>query len=135
MPPPLISFIIGRLLPVVNLTLMTSNSTFFLTWEPPFTLDIANIPDITGYCVEVLNLFIHTEVIYSECDINVTEFSYFLPPDAGCNIYVFRVAAVNIVGMGEAATTPPYYRPLDTGIIIIMQCMDVVINLFYFYSS
>ena len=103
---------------------MTSNSTFFLTWEPPFTLDIPGVdPDITGYCVEVLNLFPHTEVIYSECGFNVTEFSYPIPPDAGCNIYVFSVTPVNIVGMGEAATTPPYYRPLDTGIIIIMQWM------------
>ena len=28
---------------------------------------------------------------------------------------------MNIVGMGEAATTPPYYRPLDKGIIIIIR--------------
>ena len=60
-------------------------------------------------------------MIYSECGITATEFSYPIPLDAGCNIYVFRVVAVNIMGKGEAATTSPYYRPLDKGIIIIIR--------------
>ena len=90
-----------------------SNTTLSLTWEPPFTLDITDIEhDITGYCVDVIA---HSEVLHSECGINVTEFSYPIPPDAGCTIYLFRVTPLNIVGLGEATTLP--YRSLNTGIL------------------
>ena len=111
--------LLGRLLSVIDLTMTTSNNTVLLTWEPPFTLDIDNIDQDITYCVEVLDLSPHTEVIYSECGINVTEFSYPIPPDAGCRIDVFSVIPVNIVGLGEAATTSLYYP--DKGIIIIIR--------------
>ena len=71
-----------------------------LTWEPPFTLDITEIdPDITGYCVDVTSSMIS----HLEC-VNKTEFSYPVPPDAGCNTYSFTITPINIVGHGESST-------------------------------
>ena len=94
---------IGSLSAVDSLNLTASNATPSLTWEPPFTLDITNVdPDITGYCVDVINST-SSETVHSECRITDTEFCYPIPPDASCHIYFFAITAVNEVGMGEIA--------------------------------
>ena len=79
----------------------TANLTIIsLTWEPPFTLDITGEdPDITGYCVDVTT----SMTLNSEC-VNETEFSYPVPPDAGCHVYSFTITPINIVGHGESNT-------------------------------
>ena len=96
---------IGRL-PAVSLINSTENFTIFLTWEPPFTLDITNVdPDITGYCVDVINST-SSEMLYSECGITETEFSYLIPNNSHCYIttFSFSITPLNTVGRGEMAT-------------------------------
>ena len=69
----------------------TANLTIIsLTWEPPFTLDITSVdPDITDYGVDITSSMIS----HLEC-VNETEFSYPVPPDAGCHEYSFTITPI-----------------------------------------
>ena len=72
------------------------SSALYLTWTPPFTLDIPGVdPDITGYCVDVIDST-SSSLLYSQCGINRTEFRYFTP----LAMAVFRVTPVNYAGNG-----------------------------------
>lgn len=104
----------GLLSATDSLTLTVQASTISLTWIPPFTLDITFVtPDIEGYCVsvDVITTKSASTLIYSEC-VNVTEFSYPLPPDTGCHTYSFNVTPVNIAGNGTSATVS--YSPTES---------------------
>ena len=95
---------IGLLSTVNDLTITVSNSTLFLTWEPPFTLDITSEdPDITGYCVDVVDSTSSTTLL-SQCGINETEYSYPLPQDAVCHSYVLSITPVNVIGRGISSS-------------------------------
>ena len=95
---------LGRLSAVGSPNITASNSTLSLTWEPPFTLDITNVdPDITGYCVEVVN-FTSSLTLLSQCGITETAFTYPIPPDVNCHKYEFTIRPLNIAGMGDTAT-------------------------------
>ena len=79
------------------------NSTIFLTWTSPFTLDITNVnPDVT-YCVGVVNST-SSLTLHSQCGITETVFNYTLPHDSVCHMYMFTVTPVNVVGNGELET-------------------------------
>ena len=100
----------GRLTPVVNLTVNPANSTFYLTWDPPFTKDIRNVhPDITGYCVfaEVRD-YTSSSTFFTICGINETEIAIPMPErlNAGCDRYIFSVTGVNVVGNGTLSRIP-----------------------------
>ena len=80
------------------------DSSFYLTWPEPPTLDITGEdPDIVGYCVDVIDST--SSVIYSECGITETEFYYPMPSDAPCTEYIFSVHGINAAGTGEPSTT------------------------------
>ena len=86
------------------------NSTFILTWDPPFSLDIIGInPDIEGYCVfaEVRDSSSRS-TFFTLCGINKTEVTIPMPerPNAGCDRYIFTITAVNIVGNGTLSRIP-----------------------------
>ncbi len=90
------------LLPVVGSLTATSiplDSIISLTWTPPFSLDIPGVdPDITGYCVGVVNST-SSLVIDSQCGITDTQYNYTVSPnDTVCDTYTFTVTPVNIVG-------------------------------------
>lgn len=98
--------IIGTLPAVEALTIFWSsrNSTIFLDWDTPFTLDIRDVdPDISGYCVSVVNST-SSAVLHSECGINRTEYTYPTPPDSGCHDHVITVTPMNVVGRGKQNT-------------------------------
>ena len=99
-------FFFSGLLDAVRSLSSTANSTLIsLTWEPPFTLDITGVdPDITGYCVDVVNST-SSATLYSECEITETGICYLFPPHRGCTVYRFTIAPVNVVGRGESSTT------------------------------
>ncbi len=96
------------LLPVVGSLTATPiplDSIISLTWIPPFSLDIPSAdPDITGYCVGVVNstsLF----TIDSQCGITDAQYNYTVSPrSTPCDNYTFTVTPVNIVGNGKSAS-------------------------------
>ena len=95
---------VGLLSAVGSLSITASDSTLSLTWEPPFTLGITGVdPDITGYCVDVINST-SSVTLHSECGINTTKFTYPKPSDTDCVVYSFSVTPHNIVGAGEITT-------------------------------
>lgn len=101
-----VNVLIGLLSAVGSLMLTTQVSTIFINWTAPFSFDIAgdpNLPDIT-YCVDVINCTSNL-TLYSECGINMTEFSYSEPLYIGCNSYSFTVTPVNMVGNGTTKPT------------------------------
>ena len=94
-------FCIGLLSSVGSLNITASNTTLTLTWEPPFTLDITGVdPDITGYCVDVINAT-SSVTLHSECGINTTMFTYPIPKNTNCTVE-FIVTPHNIVGQGQS---------------------------------
>ena len=97
--------ILGRLSAVGSLAITTlSDSTLSLTWEPPFTLDITGVdPDITGYCVDVINST-STVRLHTQCGITESSFTFPIPEDADSHMYNFTVIPVNIVGNGTENT-------------------------------
>ncbi len=84
-----------------------------ISWIPPYTLDIDGIsPDIEGYCVQVINST-SLQILYSQCGITATDFSYPVPVDALCHIYMLTVTPVNVVGNGTPRTVS--YFETETG--------------------
>ena len=89
-----------------------SQTNLTINWTAPFTLDINDVnPDISGYCVDVVNLT-SSATLFSGCGITDTEFDYPEPPDSDCHAYSFTVSAMNVVGRGEANTV--VYRGRET---------------------
>ncbi len=108
-----IVFHIVGFLPVVGSLTATPiplDSIISLTWTRPFSLDIPGVdPDITGYCVSVVNST-SSLVIHSQCGITDTQYNYTVcTNDIVCDTYTFTVTPVNIVGNGTSASVilPP----------------------------
>ncbi len=60
-------------------------------------------PDITGYCVGVVNST-SSLVIRFQCGITDTQYNYTVSPTSTpCDTYTFTVTPVNIVGHGTSA--------------------------------
>ena len=87
---------------------MEQPSRLSLTWDPPFSLDIANVdPDIEGYCVNVSVANSSQEIrLVTECGITATNFTFQVPENrnSGCDVYYLSVAGVNLVGEGAMKT-------------------------------
>ncbi len=103
-----IMFHIVGLLPAVGSLTATPiplDSIISLTWTPPFSLDIPGVdPDITGYCVGVVNST-SSLVIHSQCGITYTQYNNTMSPrSTSCDIYTFTITPVNIVGNGTSAS-------------------------------
>ncbi len=99
---------IAGLLPAVGSLTATPiplDSIISLTWTPPFSLDISNVdPDITGYCVGVVNST-SSLMIHSQCGITDTQYNYTVSPnDIVCDTYTFTVSPVNVVGNGTSSS-------------------------------
>lgn len=99
----LVYIVSGTLAAVGDLNISFQNSTVFLTWTAPFTLDISStMIDITynvSMVSSVSSLALHNTVI-------VTEFSYPLPSGSGCDNTVFTVTPVNEAGEGVPKSIP-----------------------------
>ena len=100
----MLDLVLGFLEAVGFLTIYANGSSVYITWTPPFTLNITGIdPDITGYCITVTSR-ITSLTLHSQCGINVTEYYYTFSPDSACNTFNFSIVPVNIVGNGTSAT-------------------------------
>ena len=114
-----ILIIIGLLSAVGSLTLSVQSS-WTLTWSPPFTLDINGVdPDIAGYCVDIVNST-SSSLLCSECEVNVTEFTYPIPPRSWCYNYTFTITPVNVVGNGTSSSLN-YSTSLGCKMIDVMR--------------
>ncbi len=111
---------IGLLPAVDSLTAISIplDSIISLTWTPPFSLDLPGVdPDITGYCVNVVNST-SSLVIDSQCGITNTQYNYTVSPNGiVCDTYTFAVTPVNIVGNGTSAN-------VTRGILQSGKCFD-----------
>ncbi len=98
-------YYIGVLPAVSLLTATPRDSIISLTWYSPFSWDIFYVhPDITGYCVGVVNST-SSLVIHSQCGITDTQYNYPVSPrSTPCDTYTFTVTPVNIVGNGTSAS-------------------------------
>ncbi len=118
------------LLPVVGSLTATPillDSIISLTWTPPFSLDIPDVdPDITGYCVGVVNST-SSFMIDSQCGTTDTQYNYTVSPrSAPCDTYTFTVTPVNIVGNGTSANVTQGILP--SGELIIVSLFLFVNN-------
>lgn len=77
-----LSFTVTR--PMVHL--MAVDNVVFLNWTEPLESSLT-------YCVAVENITSSSK-ISRVCEINGTQFNYFIPPDIDCNIYKFIVTPV-----------------------------------------
>ena len=106
---------LGTLTAIRSPTLTEQNSTIFLTWGAPSTLDILNVdPDIEGYYVKTKKSS-STSSLLQTLDtefVNETRYSYPTPHDGACCTYMFAITPVNVVGNGTQTTV--YYRRTDT---------------------
>ena len=80
-----------------------NSSAIYLSWDPPFTLDITNVdPDIPGYTVSITN---NNTNVTSERNVTEPEFLFQEEGYDPCHVYLFRVSAWNPVGVGEPSDT------------------------------
>lgn len=111
---------IGQLAAVTDVRITVIDSFTHLTWGAPFSLNITkinpDIPDIT-YRVDVVNST-NSVTLFSQDGINVTEFSYPIPPRSWCHLYLFTVTPVNTVGDGI-----PFTHGLVNDTLTSMPCV------------
>ncbi len=94
----------------------------FLTWTPPFSLDISSVDPGIKYCVGVVNST-SSLVIDSQCGITDTQYNYTVSPnDIVCDTYTFTVTPVNIVGNGTSANVTRGILPSGEYVVIISVC-------------
>ena len=96
----------GLLDAVSNLTVVFEDSSFNISWDPPFSYIVLNInqPLIT-YCINITNSSTG-EVVVSECGISVTHYSFQHDYDPCVRMeYTVTVIPVNRVGNGMSAQT------------------------------
>ena len=95
-----ILFSIGLLSAPTNTQVSRPNSSaVHLYWDPPFTLDITDVdPDIPGYTVFITN---NNTNVTKERNVTKPEFLFQEEGYDPCHVYLFRVSAWNLVGVGE----------------------------------
>ena len=80
-----------------------TSTTICLTWDHPYTLDITGIdPDISGYVIYIQNAITGnaTTVFATE-----TEYTFVRQDFRHCDMFEFRVQALNVVGEGNISDT------------------------------
>ena len=92
------TFCLGLLAAMGNFTVHSQRSSILLTWTPSFSLDID--PDF-WYCVEVYNISQGRAPLSTNFNVYETQFYFTAPKFSLCNLFEFRVFAVNQVGNGS----------------------------------
>lgn len=137
---------------VAWLTVNKPEATIFLNWTVPIVSGID--PFISDYCVNVTDTTSNSP-LYSTCGISATEFSYPLPPQSWCSIFVFTVYIANVAEEQDSrayqgsATTPKVHKALRSVttasgstftylLIMVMQCMHAgyfckMLHVYYYY--
>ena len=87
-----------------NLTVHSQWSFILLTWTPPFSLDITGVDLDLWYCVEVYNISQGRVPLTANCSVYETQFYFTAPNHSPCDLFEFRVFAVNPVGNGSVVS-------------------------------
>ena len=84
------------------------NGYILFSWRPPFSYNITDVePDISHYLVNIINMEDH-----SVLTVNTTDTEYlFQSQDCQLTHYQVKIAAVNVVGVGDKYISPSL--PLD----------------------
>ena len=121
---------VGLLDAVDNLIVVFEDSSFNISWDPPFSYIVPNInqPLIT-HCINITNSS-SDEVVVSECGISVTHYSFQCDYDP-CMLYTVTVIPVNRVGNGMSTQTS---FPGKISLFIIIVTNDSRLSNFHFPS-
>ena len=95
---------IGLLAAVENLTAHFQWSSVLLTWTSPFSLDITGVDPDLWYCVEVYNISRGRNPLSTNCSVYEPQFYVTAPNHNPCDLFEFRVYAVNAVGNGNVVS-------------------------------
>ena len=93
----------GLLDDVENLTVEFEDSSFNISWDPPFSYIVPRVNPLITYCINITDSS-SGEVVVSECGISVTHYSFQHDYDP-CVEYTVTVIPVNRVGNGMSAQT------------------------------
>ena len=100
---------IGYPAAVGNLTVHSHQSSILLTWTPPFSLDITGVNPDFWYCVEVYNITWGRAPLTTNCSVYEPQFYFTAPNHSRCDLFEFRVFAVNQVGNGSVVSVNGTY--------------------------
>ena len=115
--------IIGLLAPVENLTAHSQWLFILLTWTPPISLDITGVDPDLWYCVEVYNITWGRAPFTTNCSVHEPQFYFTAPNRRPCDLFEFRIFAVNQVGNGTVASVNGTFNKSEYQIYIYNQLM------------
>jgi len=99
-----------------NLTVLSNRSSVCLSWTRPFSLDITGVDPDFWYCVEVYNISQGRTPLTINCSVYETQFCFTAPNPSPCDLFEFRVFAVNQVGNGSVASVNgAFFEGIITG--------------------
>ena len=101
---------IGYPAAVGNLTVHSHQSSILLTWTPPFSLDITGVDPDLWYCVEVYHISRRGAPLTTNCSVYEPQFYFTAPNQSQCDLFEFRVIAVNRVGSGSLVSVNGTYN-------------------------
>ena len=117
------AFCLGLLAAVGNLTVHSQRSSILLTWIPPFSLDITGVDPDVWYCVEVYNISQRRTPLTTNCSVYEPQFYFTSPNPSPCDLFEFRVFAVNAVGYGTLTSVTGTFNKSEYQTYIYNQLM------------
>lgn len=90
---------------MANLTAISAfNSSIYIDWTAPFTLDITSPANTITYCVDIYNIS-NQEVLLSVCDIIESHYtySYYGQDPSPCDSLDIYVIPINSAGNGSSS--------------------------------
>lgn len=111
----------GSLGNVEDLTLRINGSDIIITWTPPPSLDVMEIPDDDlSFLITVTNATSQS-TIQSVRGVTENEFVYPIPTNYWCTVIVFTVIPVNLAGNGTPSEID-YVPQVDPPLISKVVC-------------
>ena len=100
-------FTVGLLSSVTSLNVTEKESSVYITWAAPFTLDISNSDPDIHYCVNIdIFTFMSHVTVHSECEItkNSFNFTFFNGILRECFNYNITIVPINLAGHGQSTS-------------------------------
>ena len=116
-----------------NLTVHSQWSSILLTWSPPFSLDITGVDLDLWYCVEVYNISRGSTPLTTNCSVYEPQLFFIAPNHSPCDLFEFRVVAVNAVGYGSLTSVTGTFHTSKCQPYIYNQLMIPGLQLPYYF--